>query len=242
MQVKTKGIVISETNYSETSKILNILTEDYGLIGVISKGSRNIKNKLRGVSNKMNYCEYTISYKEKGLSTLIEGNNLNSFKNIYTDMKKAIYSFFLMDLFYQVLKENNNKNLFKLLESSLIKINDGLNEKLICIIVEIKLLEYLGVSLNLDCCTSCGREDDFLTIAINDGGLVCKNCYHEGYIFNEKTLKLFLLLAKIDLSIIKKLELTDESAFKEIDKFLDEYYNFYTGIYLNKKEKLELFK
>ena len=241
MQVKTKGIVISETNYSETSKILNILTEDYGLIGVISKGSRNIKNKLRGVSNKMNYCEYTISYKEKGLSTLIEGNNLNSFKNIYTDMKKAIYSFFLMDLFYQVLKENNNKNLFKLLESSLIKINDGLNEKLICIIVEIKLLEYLGVSLNLDCCTSCGREDDFLTIAINDGGLVCKNCYHEGYIFNEKTLKLFLLLAKIDLSKIKKLELTDESAFKEIDKFLDEYYNFYTGIYLNKKEKLELF-
>ena len=180
MQVKTKGIVISETNYSETSKILNILTEDYGLIGVISKGSRNIKNKLRGVSNKMNYCEYTISYKEKGLSTLIEGNNLNSFKNIYTDMKKAIYSFFLMDLFYQVLKENNNKNLFKLLESSLIKINDGLNEKLICIIVEIKLLEYLGVSLNLDCCTSCGREDDFLTIAINDGGLICKNCYHEG--------------------------------------------------------------
>ena len=241
MQVKTKGIVISETNYSETSKILNILTEDYGLIGVISKGSRNIKNKLRGVSNKMNYCEYTISYKEKGLSTLIEGNNLNSFKNIYTDMKKAIYSFFLMDLFYQVLKENNNKNLFKLLESSLIKINDGLNAKLICIIVEIKLLEYLGVSLNLDCCTSCGREDELLTIAINDGGLICKNCYHEGYIFNEKTLKLFLLLAKIDLSKIKKLELTDESAFKEIDKFLDEYYNFYTGIYLNKKEKLELF-
>ena len=72
MQVRIKGIVLSETPYSETSKILNILTNEYGLIGVISKGSKNIKSKLRGISNKMNYCEYTINYKENGLSTLIE--------------------------------------------------------------------------------------------------------------------------------------------------------------------------
>ena len=235
MQTRTKGIVLSETPYGETSKILNILTEEYGLIGVISKGCRNLKNKLRGVSNKMNYCEYVISYKENGLSTLIEGNNVNSFKNIYNDMKKALYSFFLMDLFYQVLKENNNKKLFSLLESCLVKINDGLNEKLISCIAEIKLLEYLGVSLNLDSCVNCGRNDNFLTVSINDGGIICKDCYHDGYIFNDKTLNLFILLAHIDLSKIKKLELTDENTFHEIDTFLSEYYNYYTGIYLNKK-------
>ena len=32
-----KGIILSETNYHESSKILNILTEEYGMIGVISK-------------------------------------------------------------------------------------------------------------------------------------------------------------------------------------------------------------
>ena len=76
-----EGIVISETNYSESSKILNVLTDKYGLIGVISKGCSNMKSKLRGVSNKMNYGEYTINYKENGLSTLIEGAIINSFKN-----------------------------------------------------------------------------------------------------------------------------------------------------------------
>ena len=83
MNVVTKGIVLSETSYGESSKILNILTEDYGLIGVISKGSKNIKSKLRGISGKMAYAEFTISYKEKGLSTLVDGNILNSFKNIF---------------------------------------------------------------------------------------------------------------------------------------------------------------
>lgn len=242
MQVKTKGIIISETNYSETSKILNILTEEYGLIGVISKGCRNIKSKLRGVSNKMNYCEFIINYKEKGLSTLIEGSNLNSFKNIYNDMRKASFSFYLMDLFNQVIKENNHHNLFNLLENALIKINDGLNEKLICLIIEIKLLDYLGVSINLNNCVICGKDDNIFTISISDGGLICKDCYHDGYIFNDKTLKLFLLLAKIDLSKIKKLELTNEYVFQEIDQFLDEYYNYYTGIYLGKKDKLDVFK
>ena len=81
MQAKVKGIVLTETSYSETSKILNVLTDEYGLIGIISKGCKNLKNKLRGVSNKMNYCEYTINYKENGLSTLIEGDTINSFKN-----------------------------------------------------------------------------------------------------------------------------------------------------------------
>ena len=50
-----EGIVLSETNYSESSKILNVLTKEYGLIGIISKGCRNIKSKLRGVSRKLLY-------------------------------------------------------------------------------------------------------------------------------------------------------------------------------------------
>ena len=145
MQIKTKGIILNETPYSETSKILNILTSDYGMISTISKGCRNIKNKLRGISNKMNYCEYTINYKEKGLSTLIEGSTINSFKNIYGDMKKSIYSFYLMDLVKQVLNENNDREIFTLLSSALVKIDEGLSPELISNIVELNLLKYLGV-------------------------------------------------------------------------------------------------
>ena len=145
MQIKTKGIILNETPYSETSKILNILTSDYGMISTISKGCRNIKNKLRGISNKMNYCEYTINYKEKGLSTLIEGSTINSFKNIYGDMKKSIYSFYLMDLVKQVLNENNDKEILVLLSNALVKIDDGLSPELISNIVELNLLKYLGV-------------------------------------------------------------------------------------------------
>lgn len=238
MQLKTRGIVLSETPYSETSKILNVLTEDYGLIGIISKGSRNLKNKLRGVSNKMCYCEYTINYKEKGLSTLIEGSTINSFKNIYVDMKKAMYAFYLMDLSSQVLKENNNKEIFNLLVSALLKINDGLSPELISNIVEIRLLDYLGVSLNLEECSICGSKDDLITIDITSGGVICKNCYSDGYIMNSKALHLMSLLKRVNIEKLETLEITDEDIFKEIDKFIYEYYTSYTGIYIKKKDSM----
>ena len=35
--IEVEGIVVSETNYSETSKVLNVMTKEQGLIGIIPK-------------------------------------------------------------------------------------------------------------------------------------------------------------------------------------------------------------
>ncbi len=83
-----EGIVLSETNYSESSKILNVLTKEHGLIGMMSKGCRNMKSKLRGVSRKLIYGTFHIYYKEKGLSTLIGVDVKNSFSKTSMDLKK----------------------------------------------------------------------------------------------------------------------------------------------------------
>ena len=35
-----EGIILTETNYGESSKILNVFTKKYGVIGVMSKGCK----------------------------------------------------------------------------------------------------------------------------------------------------------------------------------------------------------
>ena len=87
-----EGIILSETNYSESSKILNVFTKEYGLIGVMSKGCRNMKSKLRGVSRKLIYGTFHIYYKENGLSTLISVDVKNSFSNTLSDLEKVSYA------------------------------------------------------------------------------------------------------------------------------------------------------
>ena len=41
---KVEGIVINEKAYGETSKIINVITKEYGIIGIIAKGARTLKS------------------------------------------------------------------------------------------------------------------------------------------------------------------------------------------------------
>ena len=84
---EVEGIVISVTDYGETSKILNVLTKKYGIIGVISKGCKKLKSDLRSVSDRLTYGKFNIFYKENKFVKLAERKNfinlMQVIKNYY---------------------------------------------------------------------------------------------------------------------------------------------------------------
>lgn len=232
---EVEGIVLSETNYSETSKILNVLTYEYGLIGIISKGCRNLKSSLRSVSCKLTYGRFVIYYKKDKLSILKEVSVFNSFKNIKKDIGKISYAAYLLELTYQVYKHSNNDDILKLLISSLIKIDEGFDSLAIMNILELKYLEFLGVMPVLEGCAICGSKDHIKTLSSFKGGYICKNCYKNEKIVSDKTIKLIRMFYYVDISKISKLEISDV-AKNEINVFLNDYYDRYTGLYLKSKK------
>ena len=229
-----EGIVLTETNYSESSKILNVLTEEYRLIGIISKGCRNMKSKLRGVSRKLIYGTFHIYYKENGLSTLIGVDVKNSFSKTIMDLEKISYASYLLDLAYQVTRESE-ENIFSLLRDTLLKIEEGLNPIALTNILELKLLDYLGVSVNVDNCAICGSDRQIITISCDDGGYVCKNCYSNQTLVDEKTIKMIRMYYYVDIKNISKLEV-NPTITQEISQFLNHYYERYTGLYIKSKD------
>ena len=64
MITKIRGVVISETAYGDTSKIINILTKDKGIIGIMCKGAKSMKSKLRAVTTKFTYGDFHMYYNE----------------------------------------------------------------------------------------------------------------------------------------------------------------------------------
>ena len=239
--VKVKGIIISDVSYSESSKILNVLTDEYGKIGIVSKGCKNLKSKLRSVSMKLTYGYFHIYYKEGGLSTLISVDVIDEFLNIKKDLTKIGYATYLIDLTNQVSKETHNEGLFSLLEAALLKINSGFNPMIITNIVELKYLSFLGVMPVLDHCSVCGSDKSIVTISSDHGGYVCRECYKNEYIVDEKTIKLLRLFYYVDIGKIKELNINDRNRL-EINKFLEGYYSRYTGLYLKSKDFLDQIK
>ena len=235
---KLEGIVLSETNYSESSKILNVLTKELGIIGIISRGCRKIKSQLRSVSCKMTWGLFNIYYKENGLSTLISVDVLDNLNNTKKDIIKISYASFLLELTEQVYKQNNDSLIFSLFTSSLKKIDSGFDPIVITNIIELKYLDYLGIGLQLDGCSNCGNRDDIVTISVKYGGYICKDCLKDLPLVSSKAIKLIRMLYYVDIDKITKLDLHYDT-IKEIDSFLDEYYDEYSGLYLKSKQFLK---
>lgn len=235
MQIlKTEGIIVGETNYSESSKILKVLTPELGLISVISKGCRNLKSKLRGVSSKLIYGDFHIYYKENGISTLISVDIKNTLRNTLSNIDKISYVSYVLDLAHQVYKQSNDYQIYDLLISVILKIEEGYDLEGMTCIFELKLLNYLGIKPNIDGCGICGNDKSIITISTSHGGYVCKNCYSSGKIYNAKTIQLIRMFYYVDIAKLTKLEIKKEIK-KELDEFITDYYDQYSGLYLKSR-------
>ena len=234
------GIIVNETNYGETSKILNVITKEKGLISVMAKGCKNLKSPLRSVSSKLTYGTFIIYYKENKISTLKEVSVLDNFKNLKKDITSISYAAYMLELSEGVIKQNNDPRIFDLLIQSLKKIDEGFDPLVIMNILELKYLEFLGVMPIIDSCAMCGKKTGIVTLSSYRGGYVCKDCYTNETMVSDKTIKLIRMFYYVDISKITKLDISPKSK-NEINLFLDDYYSRYTGLYLKSKSFIKNF-
>ena len=232
-----EGIILNTRSYNETSKILDIFTKEYGVIGVLAKGCKSLKSNLRSVTDKLTYATFTIYYKKDKLSLLKEASVINNFNNIKKDIEKISYASYLLDLTNQVYKQNNSSDLYCLLISALIKINEGFSPIVITNILELKYLNYLGIMPNLDGCIICGSKN-VVTLSSDKGGYLCKKCVTNEPISSEKAIKLVRMYYYVDIDKISKLDLSKD-IINEVNNFIDDYYDRYTGLYLKSKKFLK---
>ncbi len=238
MLKEVEGIILSETPFGDSSKIINVFTKEYGLIGMIAKGALGIKSKLRSVTMKLTYGKFNIYYKKDKLSLLTSVDVINPLKKIKSDILLISYATFLCDLVSQVLKQTDDITIYDDFISSLLKIEEGLDPMVITNIMEVKLLDYLGVGLNLTSCISCGNKKEIVTLSSEKGGLICKNCYRGERIVPISLVKVINMYYLVDIKSIKKLSLKD-NIIKEINYFINNFYDDYTGLYLKSKDFLK---
>lgn len=234
---KIEGIIISTVDYKESSKIINILTSNEGIIGVIAKGCKNIKSRISATSSVLTYGTFYLKFNKGNMALLCEVDVIDKFKNIRKDLIKTNYSIFLLELSSQVYRHDTSKKIYDLLISGLKKINEGYDAQIITNIIELKLLEYLGIKPELCYCVNCKSSNDIITISSYKGGLLCKNCISNEVIVHLSTIKIIRMLYYVDISKIARIDINKEVK-REIGNFIDDYYDRYSGLYLKSKHLL----
>jgi DNA repair protein RecO (recombination protein O) len=237
--LEVDGFVLSEIPYGESSKIINVLTRDYGVIGIMCKGAKSLKNRYRVPTMKLGYSHFNIMYKENKLSTLVSADVINPFKLVKSDILLVSFLAYLTELTSQVVKQSNDiENIYDDFIKTILKLEDGLDPIVLTNILEIKYLEYLGVLFNLDECVICGSKNNIATFDADKGGYICINCLTNEIIVDKKVIKMIRMYYYVNIDSIKEIKVDDVTK-NTINKYLDLYYERYTGLYLNSKDFLK---
>jgi len=121
MLYKTKGIVLHSTKYSETSLIVKVFTENFGLQSYIIRSARSKKSKMKaGIFQPLTLLEFIAYHKKKSkLQTLKEIITCNQFDNIPYNIKKSSVALFIAEVLNKAIREEEqNVPLFEYIYST----------------------------------------------------------------------------------------------------------------------------
>jgi DNA repair protein RecO (recombination protein O) len=119
---KTRGIVLHQLKYSDTSLIVKIYTELLGLQTYLVKGARSKRSSFRSSHfQPLTMLDMVAYHREKNeLQHLKEAEISEPFHSISSDLRKSTISLFLSEILMKALNEGEaNTELFSFMGSSL---------------------------------------------------------------------------------------------------------------------------
>ena len=122
----TRGIVFSQVKYSDTSLIVKIFTEAFGLVSYLVKGARNPRSKIRaGLFQPLTLLDLVVTNKSKhDLHHLREARLAFTYQTIPFDIRKTTILVFIDELLCKSVREEEaNRELFAFIEGMLMKLD-----------------------------------------------------------------------------------------------------------------------
>ena len=179
MLINTSGLILRETNYRDSDKMLTILTKDRGKISASCSGARSRRSSMRAGTQLFAYAELAL-YESRGRYSVNEAEPIELFMGIRGDISRLSLASYMAELLEALADED---------EPDPALLTTGLNclyalsvgkkpEKQIKAAFELRAAAYAGFMPELLACAVCGdTEPDEPALDINGGTLVCSGCF-----------------------------------------------------------------
>ncbi|HVT84616.1 MAG TPA: DNA repair protein RecO [Chitinophagaceae bacterium] len=127
---KTKGIVLRSVKYGETSLVVTIFTELFGVQSYLVNGVRTATKKGSGKANLFQpaaILDLVVYHNElKNLNRIKEFKWSNLYQHIFSDVRKNAVALFMVELLTKCLKQpESNPDLFHFSEDSFIHLDQA---------------------------------------------------------------------------------------------------------------------
>lgn len=186
-----KGLVIRESVYAESDKILTLLTAESGKISIHAYGARKYRNPHLNSAQLFCFSEFILD-KKGDRYWLKESLVIESFYDIRLNLYKTAIAQYIMDIVNDVCVENNPEEVMLRLTLNALHmlINGKSSDTHVKAVYELRAAFNIGFMPDLVYCNDCGTyETKFMYFNIMDATLFCENCfkkYSDNYNFEDE--------------------------------------------------------
>ncbi len=228
MYIKTKGLVLRENVYKESSRILTVLTSTEGKITLSARGAKRKNSKLAASAQLLAYSDMTI-FCERGRYILTEARSIELFEGLRDDVERLSLGAYFGELLETLSDEDMpNPEVLSLGLNALYALSGGERDpELVKAAFELRLMCLSGYEPYVERCSRCGGENPQEPVFDLVGGvLTCKGCYTPGsgkpVLLSPGTLEAMRYIISTDVKRLYSFKL-GESSKKQLSEVCQEY-------------------
>ncbi|RDW21773.1 DNA repair protein RecO [Oceanobacillus chungangensis] len=241
MLEKIDGIVLKTQDYGESHKIITVYSKKLGKFTALAKGAKKPKSRMAAVTQPFIYAQFFV-YVNKGLSTIQQGEIIESFRPIREDIIMTAYTAYIMELTDKLLDSQvPDVYLFEQLFGTLNWLVEHEGADVPIMMYELKLFKKGGFAPIVNQCSNCGSKELPFSFSIAEGGFLCRRCIHldeNAVPLPESLTKILYIFLNVGLERVGNISIKPDN-LKLLRQILDAYYDKYGGYYLKSRKFLK---
>jgi DNA repair protein RecO (recombination protein O) len=179
--LRTEAVVLRSLAYGETSKIITVLSRDYGKLNMLARGARDFKSKFGGSLELLNQVQIVYYEKEnRDLQYLTEAVTLNPFLGLRNEPQRLYAGLAILEFCSKAVHGNEEvMKIYSLVVDTFNRLNQcgkTVTNGLIHFLIEFST--HLGFRLDFKNCLQ-GKdllEHDEIYFDISQGRFLCRSC------------------------------------------------------------------
>ena len=183
---KTEALVIRQTDFSESSRVVTFYTRDWGKISVIAKGAKRQKGPFEAALDLLAVSRIVFIRKSSSsLDILTEAQLISRFRPKGRNLGSLYGGYYVAELLLGLTEEYDpHQNLFDEAVTILRRLSEENDEKLPILRFEFVVLREIGQLPPFDVCLVCDQPTagiDSFAYWVSQGGFICSKCQKHEY-------------------------------------------------------------
>lgn len=242
------GMMIRQTSYSESSRIITVLTENGEQVPLMVRGFNKPRNQF--ITLRQGYLEALFTYNRfKGMGTLNDVDVTERYKNINENFDVYTHASYVLEVVTRALEDDRPEPaIYRLLKKGFKLLDEGNENYAVTSLVLIKMLPAYGGELNLDTCAVCGKPNykKYSHYSFKYHNVICTDCLSEetmerAIAVSNRVLYFALYLKQVKLDDINSIKISEALA-RQLLKFIEVLYDEYSGVYFRSRKLIEPLK